>query len=59
MEEVKSLNERVKELELFKDTLLEFGHTTFNLKITEFERYLVSPGFQPSVAPTPSAPPPA
>ena len=56
-DDIRAFGARVRELELFKDVLLEFVHTYFNIRITEFERYLVSQGFQPTMAPAPSAPP--
>ena len=57
-DQIKALDARVRELELFKDTLPEFVHAHFNLRITEFQGYLVSHGFQPTVVPMPSTPPP-
>ena len=35
-DEIKGLVARVRELELFKNTLPEFVHAHFNLRITEF-----------------------
>ena len=56
IDEMKVLGCESDEVELFKDTFLELVHTSSNLKIVKFQRYLVSRGFWQRVAPTPSAP---
>ena len=58
-DKIKAFGARVKELALFKNMPPEFVHAHFNLRITEFEQYLVSHGFRQTLVPPPSAPPPA
>ena len=55
-DEIKTLGARLRELELFTDTLPEFVHANFNLRITELEQYLVSYAFRQTNVPPPSAP---
>ena len=57
-DEIQALGVRVRELELFTVTLAELVHSCFNIRITEFERYLVSHGFQLTMAPARSTSPP-
>ena len=54
----RALSARVRQLEMCKDTLPEFSHTQFNIRITDFERYLVWHGLQRTITPTPSILPP-
>ena len=42
MEEISTLDVRVRELELFKNMPTDFVHTYFDLRISGFGRYLVS-----------------
>ena len=57
-DKIKALGETVRELELFKDTLSEYDDTNSDIRNTEFKRSLLLHGFQPTMTPTLSAPPP-
>ena len=57
-DDIKALGARVRELELFNDTLPQFVHAHFNLSITEFEQYLMWHWSQPTMVPQPKMTPP-
>ena len=49
---IRTFNGRVRVLDFFKGTVQEFMYSHFILRITEFGRYLMSHGFQPTSIPS-------